>query len=238
MDHFKDIYAHKAQAYHRMIRAEDVDGNLLPAMCRAAGIAGFSGLRILDVGSGTGRIPMLLSRLAETERPGQVMAVDESLAMLACQKEELNPAGPLVQADGRCLPFVKGWADLAVAGWAIGHFCGWYENDWQAQASRVIQGMLDSVRPGGTVLILETMTTGGTAAAPPSKRLADYYAWLESAWGFQRDVISTDYQFASVEEALECTEFFFGAELGAVIREQGWARLPEWTGVWVRRARN
>ena len=236
MDHYKDIYAHKAKAYHRMISAEDVDGNLLPAMRSAMGTASFSGLRVLDVGSGTGRMPMLFARLAEAERPGQVIAVDESMAMLVCQKAELSSYWPLVQADGRGLPFRSKWADLVVAGWAIGHFCGWYEADWQDQASQVIESMLRTVRPGGTVLILETMTTGSLTAAPPSQRLANYYAWLESDWGFQREVISTDSQFASVEEALECTEFFFGAELGAAIREQGWARLPEWTGVWARRA--
>ena len=42
----------------------------------------------------------------------------------------------------------------------------------------------------------------------------------------------TDYQFASVDEAVARTEFFFGPEMSARIREQGWARLPEWTGVW------
>ena len=45
--------------------------------------------------------------------------------------------------------------------------------------------------------------------------------------GFRRQTIQTDYHFASVDEAVARTEFFFGPELAARIRELGWARLPE-----------
>jgi hypothetical protein len=38
-----------------------------------------------------------------------------------------------------------------------------------------------------------------------------------------------------VDEAVERTEFFFGPELAATIRANGWARLPEWTGVWSKK---
>ena len=62
------------------------------------------------------------------------------------------------------------------------------------------------------------------------------YTWLEKKWGFTRQEISTDYQFASVEQAVAHTEFFFGRKLAAAIREQGWSRLPEWTGVWSKLA--
>jgi hypothetical protein len=32
------------------------------------------------------------------------------------------------------------------------------------------------------------------------------------------------------------TEFFFGADLAAAIQANGWSRLPEWTGVWSKKA--
>ena len=41
--------------------------------------------------------------------------------------------------------------------------------------------------------------------------------------------------FASLYEAVAPTEFFFGPELAAATRQKGWARLPEWTGVWSKR---
>ena len=56
MDRFQEIYAYHADLYHRMIAAEDVDGNLLPAIERVAPIAE---KRILDLGSGTGRLPLM-----------------------------------------------------------------------------------------------------------------------------------------------------------------------------------
>ena len=94
--------------------------------------------------------------------------------------------------------------------------------------------MIRVSRPGGTLIILETFSTGSRVPAPPTPQLAEYYAWLEEEWGFQRRIIQTDYQFASVEDAVGHTEFFFGPDLAARIRAEGWARVPEWTGVWRR----
>lgn len=59
MDHFKQIYSTRAAAYHKMIQAEDVDGNLLPAIARRVALAG---KRVLDLGSGSGRLSLPLCR--------------------------------------------------------------------------------------------------------------------------------------------------------------------------------
>jgi hypothetical protein len=56
-------------------------------------------------------------------------------------------------------------------------------------------------------------------------------------WGFASQAVSTDYQFASVDEAVALTEYYFGPEMAENIRRQGWARLPEWTGVWSKQVR-
>jgi hypothetical protein len=88
------------------------------------------------------------------------------------------------------------------------------------------------VAPEGALIIFETLSTGSLTPAPPTAELGEYYDWLERDWGFSRETIATDYHFASVEEAVARTEFFFGPEMAARIREHGWARLPEWTGVW------
>ncbi len=230
MDHFKHIYTHKAREYHRMILPEDAAGQLLPALLRAAPLAG---KRILDLGGGTGRIPLLLMPLHP-----EIVSLDLHRAMLleqARQRELAGGAWPLVQADMRLLPFPPAWADAAIAGWSIGHLRGWYPHDWQEQIGRVLREMHRAVRPGGALMILETLTTGSLVPAPPSAALAEYYAWLEGAWGVHREVIATDYQFDSVEQAVEFTEFFFGSQLAAEIRARGWTRLPEWTGVWTKK---
>lgn len=233
MDHFKDIYAHKAKEYHRMILPEDADGNLLPALLSITPLAK---KRILDLGGGTGRLPLLLHHL----RP-EIVSLDLHRAMLCEQAGQRDQAGggwPLVQADMRWLPFLNGWAEVAIAGWSIGHLRGWYQQDWHDQIGRVLREMHRAVQPGGMLIILETMTTGSLSPAPPSPELAEYYAWLETAWNFTREVIATDYQFASVEQASEYTEFFFGPALSAEIRARGWSRLPEWTGIWSKKLRS
>ena len=92
--------------------------------------------------------------------------------------------------------------------------------------------MLRVLKPGGALIIIETLTTGSTIPASPTKGLARYYDWLETHWGFTRQEISTDYQFADIDEAAELAAFFFGEDLADKVRANHWVRLPEWTGVW------
>lgn len=230
-DHFVRIYTSRADAYHRLIAPEDADGNLLKAL---AEITPLAGRRVLDLGTGTGRLPLLLRGLT-----GPLVGLDLHADMLrehARQRQAVAGQWPLVRGDMRALPVADGWADVVTAGWAIGHLRAWYAQEWQHQIGRILGEMRRAAAPEGTLIILETMTTGSQTPAPPTPGLAEYYAWLENEWGFRRAVIATDYVFASVDEAVARTEFFFGPELAARIRANGWARLPEWTGVWWRRA--
>ena len=227
MDHFQAIYAGRAAEYHRMIAAEDQDGRLLPAIER---VASLRGKRVIDLGTGTGRLPLLIG-----DQAAQLVGLDLHRDMLRQHiAERQRQAGrwALVQGDMRRLPFRSAWADVVTAGWAIGHLRSWFAADWQTQIASVLDEMHRVVTPGGALIILETLSTGSLTPAPPNAALAEYYDWLEQVWGFSRDTIATDYHFASVDEAVARTEFFFGPELAAKIRAQGWARLPEWTGVW------
>lgn len=227
MDHFEEIYARKAAAYHQLIAAEDVEENLLPAL---EAVTAFAEKRVLDLGTGTGRIPLLVNGIVKS-----IVGLDLNYPMLAEQAEQRDALGgswPLVTGDMRWLPLKGNCFDVVIAGWAIGHLRGWYEGTWKEQMSLIFSEMMRLVAPGGVLIVLETMTTGATKPAPPTEGLAEYYQWMEAEWGFSRQVIQTDYQFESLEDAVSCTEFFFGAELSQAIRENGWVRLPEWTGVW------
>jgi ubiquinone/menaquinone biosynthesis C-methylase UbiE len=228
VDHFKQIYTNQAAAYHELIAAEDVDGNLPKVLKNLAPWVG----RVLDLGSGSGRISLLLNGMG-----CEIVAMDMHHAMLVEQQAQMkisDGSWQLAQADGRALPLQAGWADVVTAGWAFGHFTGWYPDDWRAQASRAIAEMRRATKPDGTLIIMETMGTGSEQAAPPSQALADYYAWLEREQGFVRTVIATDYDFGSVERAAELCGFFFGAEMAEKVRARGWRRVPEWTGVFSR----
>jgi ubiquinone/menaquinone biosynthesis C-methylase UbiE len=230
MDHFEKIYASQAKEYHQMIAPEDVEGNLLPALQQSAR---FENAILLDLGSGTGRIPLLVHELVS-----QVIALDLNYPMLLEQRKQQRISGgswPLIQGDNRTLPFPDNRADIVTAGWAIGHLRGWFAEDWQAQIGRILNEMERVAVSGGCLIIMETLTTGALEPAPPTPGLAEYYNWLEEAQGFTRLTIRTDYQFSSVDEAVAKTEFFFGPDLAERVRQYNWARLPEWTGVWSKR---
>ncbi|HLF00991.1 MAG TPA: methyltransferase domain-containing protein [Anaerolineales bacterium] len=227
MTDYAHIYSHRADEYHRFISVEDLDGNLLKAI---ESVALIDGKRVIDLGTGTGRLPLLFAH-----RAAQMIGLDLHRDMLRRNKlgrETRNGKWGLTQGDMRRLPLPNAWADLVTAGWSISFLLGAYPADWQAQIGRVIREMQRVCAPGGTLIIFETLTTGSIIPAPPSEALAEYYAWLESEWGFTRQALSTDYQFESVAQAVELTEFFFGPELSEKIRANGWARLPEWTGMW------
>ncbi|MGH2581904.1 MAG: class I SAM-dependent methyltransferase [Anaerolineales bacterium] len=226
-DHFINIYRQRAADYHALITAEDADGNLFPAL---QSITPLSGKRVLDLGSGTGRIPLLLKGL-ECE----IVAADLHHAVLMEQKRGFeNRESGLVQADIRSVPVQDNWADIAIAGWTIGHFTGWFA-DWEAEAGRALAEMQRAAKPGGVLIILETMGTAVKQPAPPSASLAEYYGWLEKEYGFSRQVIATDYDFGTLEKAAELCDFFFGEAVARKIRANNWNRVPEWTGLWTRR---
>lgn len=225
-DHFIEIYKTRAAAYHALIAAEDADGNLLPTL---QAITPLSGKRVLDLGSGSGRIPLLLK-----DAGCELVGLDLYHAMLGEQAEQAKAIGrswPLLQADLRSLPLASAWAEVSMAGWAIGHFTGWYA-DWKTEASRAVAEMQRATRPTGALIILETLGTGVLQPAAPTASLAAYYLWLESELGFTRQVVSTDYDFGSVERAAELCGFFFGEQLAERVRANRWSRVPEWTGVW------
>jgi len=227
MDHYQNIYRNHAQRYDRLISAEDADHHLLPAFEQ---VLDFKGKRILDVGTGTGRIPQLLQPQA-----GQLYGLDLHLGMLKEQTFKLSPAAAnwyLVQADLRYLPFPERYFDGVTAGWAIGHFQSWFSIDWRMQVDSAIQEMVRVTRHGGSLVIIETLGTGTNEPAPPSIGLANYYHHLENYWGFIRTTISTDYQFQNLEDAVDLSGFFFGEQMAARVRQNQWVRLPEWTGIW------
>ncbi len=74
MDHFQRIYTSRAADYQAMIAAEDADGNLLQAI---EAVTPLAGKRVLDLGTGTGRLPQLLAGRVQS-----LIGVDLHRAML------------------------------------------------------------------------------------------------------------------------------------------------------------
>ena len=226
MDHFKNIYNNMAVEYHRMIEYEDVDDNLYECIDKLLTVDFNS---VLDIGSGTGRIPLLLS-----DTNLNVFGLDLYWEMLQENVRQRNlSAGSwlLSQGDAGALPVSSDRFDVVTAGWVLGHTCSWHP-DWQTELDIVLNEMHRVVRSQGIIIIMETLTTGSDIPSPPTAELSDYYDWLENSWNFSRQELRTDYKFPNVQKAINNTEFFFGEQLSNMIIDNDWSRVPECTGVW------
>jgi len=229
MDHFQNIYQNHAESYHRLIQAEDREGNLLKTISQ---IVTLEGAHILDLGSGTGRFPIIFANHVD-----QITGLDISGGMLLEQKKQTkheNIDVNLVQGDIKHLPFESNFVDILISGWVIGHFPAWSPENWMDQVRQTIKEMTRVVRRNGTIIIIETLSTGEYKPHPPTEELGEYYSWLENYCEFSRYEIATDYKFNSLDESMNLSKFFFGAELSDKVRRNNWICIPEWTGLWVR----
>lgn len=232
MTDFKYIYSHKAEHYQRMVSREDFQENIRPALAQ---IQPLTGLEVVELGTGTGRLTRLLAPEVK-----EIIAFDISVHMLSVARRKLAESDwtncRLGAADNRRLPLKDQVADLALAGWSLGHSVGWYPDSWRREIGQALAEIDRILRPGGTIIILETLGTNQQSPHPPNAELAAYYRWLEKDHGFRRSWIRTDYRFASVEEAVELTGFFFGDQMAADILAKGSPVVPECTGLWWRTA--
>ncbi len=136
MEHFQAIYASRAAEYHQMIAAEDLEGRLLPAIER---VTSLRGKRVIDLGTGTGRLPLLIGGQA-----AQLVGLDLHRDMLrqhVAQRQRQAGRWAVVQGDMRYLPFRSAWADVVTAEWAIGHMRSWFAGNWQTQIGSVLDEM-------------------------------------------------------------------------------------------------
>jgi ubiquinone/menaquinone biosynthesis C-methylase UbiE len=227
-DHFRNIYSSKAVKYDALVSREDYQGNLLKTI---QAIRPLDGLDVVEFGAGTGRLTHLIVPFVNSIR-----AFDASAHMLEIARTKLQ-ASPyigweLAVADNRQMPVEDATADLTIAAWSFGHTTGWHPENWREEIGKAVREMLRILKPGGTAIIIETQGTGTPEPKPPSPLLAEYYTWLERIHGFTFQCISTDYEFASVEEAIELTRFFYGDEMAARVERDQIIKLPEFTGIW------
>ena len=225
----REIYRQAPARYAELVAREDDEGHL-PRALQKLGV--FEGADVVELGAGTGRVTRIVAPWVRS-----IVALDISEAMLRKAQELLVADGVtnsgLVEADHRHLPLRTGTVDVVLAGWSLCYLVSWYAQTWQEELQRGLAEIERVLRPGGSVVLIETLGTGHTTPAPPES-LRPYYAYLEAA-GFRMQWIRTDYRFTSPEEAETLTRFFFGSELAAGIRAHGGTTLPECTGIWWRK---
>jgi ubiquinone/menaquinone biosynthesis C-methylase UbiE len=222
----QEVYLQHAEQYERLIQREDYHNHILRAVEQ---ICPLKGLDVIDLGAGTGRLTRLLA-----PNVGTIRAYDSSAHMLSKAQSSLHALGvsnwQTAVADHRQIPVPNASADLVIAGWSFCYLAVWGGEKWREDLEAGFQEIMRILRPGGFVILLETMGTGEESPNPPA-HLANYYTWL-AGQGFKSSWIRTDYRFKSLEEAAELTKFFFGRKLGREVELKKWIILPECTGVW------
>jgi demethylmenaquinone methyltransferase/2-methoxy-6-polyprenyl-1,4-benzoquinol methylase len=110
--------------------------------------------RVLDVGTGTGR---LAQAVLDRDPSLRVVGVDFTLAMLRVAPRQLE----LAAGDAAMLPFTDGQFDAVVSGFLVRNL---------ADIDRGLAEQVRVLRPGGLVAVLET-TPGPTGVLRPLHRL-------------------------------------------------------------------
>lgn len=217
------IYDQEAVNYERLVSREDTQGNLLKAIQE---VLPLQGIDVVETGAGTGRVTRLLAPYVNS-----IAAFDTSEHMLRIAENSLSAGGwhnwRTAVADHRCLPAADSSADLCISGWSICYLVDWNRSAWQGEVEKALAELERILKPGGTMLLIETQGTGFTEPHAPD-HLVGYYHYLKDH-GFNSKWFRTDYRFDSEQEARESASFFFGE---AMVGKIEGVFLPECTGMW------
>lgn len=224
MPDYREVYERHADRYDVLVSHEDHQDEL----GRALGELVAEGLDVVETGAGTGRLTRLLAPRAKSVR-----AFDAAPAMLEVAKQSL-PGVEWGVARHEALPVPDASSDVAIEGWAFGHALGWNPDGWRDDLRRWVRELERIVRPGGTLVLLETMGTGVETPFAGGHSLEPFHAFVTGELGFAHRVLRTDYRFESVEQAVDTLGFFFGERLVSRVRERQWTVVPECTGLYWR----
>ncbi len=224
MPDVKQIYQSLADRYEALVSREDFQENLLPAILR---ISDLQGKDVIELGAGTGRLTRLIAPLA-----GTLTAADLSMHMLSHGKQRLGGQYhcSLNLANHLALPYPADSADILIAGWSFCYAAIDAGEAWQASLEKALGEAVRVLRPGGKLILIESLGTGFEQPSTPAV-LIDYINYLENH-GFESTWIRTDYCFKSLEEAENLTTFFFGEDPLPMSETEMGVIVPECTGLW------
>lgn len=230
-DHWRKLYAERAGHYDRLVQHEDYEGNLLATLNE---IHPLENADVIDFGAGTGRITLQLIPLVNSVR---TFDITPPMIRIAHSKLSQSPQSNWLAgvADSRAMPLPANCADIAVEGWSFVQIAAWHADTWQREVDRAVSEMFRVVRPGGSVILIETMGTGKTEPDPPDPHLL-VHDHLTRQWGFSSTWIRTDFLWPSMDVARDVIVPVFGETvLEAATESPQGIILPECTGIWHRR---
>lgn len=228
-----EIYRKHADRYHKLVVAEDRDGNLASTLTT---LCAWRGVSVLEAGTGTGRVTACY-----IDQVSSAICCDRSEHMLSHARDVLAAHRGKITflvADNLDLPLLAAPVDVFIEGWSFGHAIidAPTNDEIRARTALLVHNATKNLVAGGTAVIIETMGTNTEHPTPMRRELEIFYGLLEAEHGFSARVIRTDYAFASNREAARALGFFFGKTMAAGVRRRGTAVIPEHTGIWSRRA--
>jgi ubiquinone/menaquinone biosynthesis C-methylase UbiE len=163
---------------------------------------------MVEFGAGTGRITTQLIPLVASIR-----AFDLIPPMIKIANRKLRQSDGsnwlVGVGDSRAMPVPAVSTDIAVEGWSFVQIMRWHVDTWREEVDQAVNEMMRVVRPGGAVILIETLGTGDTTPNPP-EIFTTAYDYLKGERNFSSTWIRTDYRFASAVEARDLLEPVFG----------------------------
>lgn len=227
MPDYHDIYAHHADKYDFLVTHGDYQKNLMRKLFTLKDIRG---LDTVETGAGTGRLTFQLSPFVNKI---DAFEITEGMLNFARKKLETKPHPNchFKMGDNKAIPMPDNCADLVIEGWSFAQMMSWNMDAWQDVTDRSISEMVRVAKPGGLVVLIETLGTLHEQPAAP-EHFKSLYRLFEEKHGFQRDWVRTDYKFDTIEQSEYYIGFYFGEAFGKKVRELNLTVVPECTGIW------
>jgi ubiquinone/menaquinone biosynthesis C-methylase UbiE len=117
---------------------------------------------VLDLGAGTGRLTCIIAPKAKS-----MIATDASAPMLDITERKLKELElpnhlhwKTIVADHRQLPIDDNSVDVIVSGWSICYLASSNHHLWDNNLEEMMQEARRVLRPGGKIIIFETISGG------------------------------------------------------------------------------
>ncbi len=222
-----EIYKNHSAEYDELVSAEDYQDNLGAFLRRKIE---WNGKNVYEAGIGTGRMTKYYIKSAASCR-----GYDREMHMLEKCRSNLSSFMDKItlgQAQNLDLPVPEILSDVFIEGWSLGHTADEYAETISDVCGRMVNRIKEIVKPGGDILIVESLGTHVEKAGIANKALNDFHTYLENEAGFERNELRTDYKFNSTADAARICGFFFGGNMGRDIMDKKLSVVREYTGVW------
>ncbi|MCD4653160.1 class I SAM-dependent methyltransferase [bacterium] len=229
MPSMKEIYQSCAVEYDELVNNEDYKGNIESFLMKNID---WDGKCVYEAGVATGRLTKIFAHCA-----GNLYVADQSQHMLKTAKLNLVDLDSDIEylvSSNENLVFPQDNIDVFIEGWSFGHTFGDNKSSARNLFGRIFDKIAKNLVGDGKIVLLETL---GTCVNEPEENIGDlvnFYKLLENDFGFERNILRTDYLFSSVTEAARIMGFFFGETMRERVLGLNSHEIKEFTGIWLK----